>query len=79
MDIRSTSDKVLVVIHDETVDRTTNGAGRVNEFTLTQLKRHGCGLPVVTRRRPVLSFSRARPHGPHPREEVLSPPFPTFG
>jgi glycerophosphoryl diester phosphodiesterase len=38
MDIRSTADGVLVVIHDETVNRTTNGAGPVHEFTLPELK-----------------------------------------
>jgi glycerophosphoryl diester phosphodiesterase len=43
LDIRSTADGVPVVIHDETVDRTTNGAGRVNEFTLAELKRLDAG------------------------------------
>jgi glycerophosphoryl diester phosphodiesterase len=39
MDLHSTSDGALVIIHDETVDRTTNGAGPVNRMTLDQLKR----------------------------------------
>lgn len=43
MDIHSTADGVLAVIHDETVDRTTNGAGRVNDFTLEDLKRLDAG------------------------------------
>lgn len=38
IDIRETRDGVLVVIHDETVDRTTNGSGRVDEMTLAELK-----------------------------------------
>jgi glycerophosphoryl diester phosphodiesterase len=38
MDMHSTSDGVLVIIHDDTVDRTTNGTGRVNSLTLAQLK-----------------------------------------
>jgi glycerophosphoryl diester phosphodiesterase len=38
MDMHSTSDGALVIIHDDTVDRTTNGAGRVNSLTLAQLK-----------------------------------------
>jgi glycerophosphoryl diester phosphodiesterase len=37
-DIRTTSDGVLVCLHDETVDRTSNGTGYVNQMTLDQLK-----------------------------------------
>ena len=33
-----TKDKQLVVVHDEKVDRTTNGTGFVREFTLAELK-----------------------------------------
>ncbi len=38
MDVHSTSDGVIVVIHDATVDRTTNGSGRVQEFTFAELQ-----------------------------------------
>lgn len=38
MDIHSSADGVLVTIHDDTVDRTTNGSGKVNALTLTELK-----------------------------------------
>jgi glycerophosphoryl diester phosphodiesterase len=38
MDLHITSDDVLVIIHDETVDRTTNGSGAVEEMTLAELK-----------------------------------------
>ncbi|MFC9246090.1 glycerophosphodiester phosphodiesterase family protein [Streptomyces sp. NPDC057136] len=37
-DIRKTKDGHLVLMHDETVDRTTNGTGRVTELTLAQIK-----------------------------------------
>lgn len=37
-DIHITSDDHLVVIHDNTVDRTTNGEGRVAQFTLEQIQ-----------------------------------------
>jgi len=37
-DMHSTADGALVLIHDPTVDRTTNGSGRVNHLTLNQLK-----------------------------------------
>ena len=37
-DVRSTSDGHLVVIHDATLERTTNGKGAVADFTLAQLR-----------------------------------------
>lgn len=36
-DVRLSADGVPVLIHDETVDRTTNGTGRVADLTLAQL------------------------------------------
>lgn len=42
-DVRLTKDKVPVVIHDETVDRTTNGKGKVNELTLKQVRKLDAG------------------------------------
>jgi len=38
MDVRSTLDGEVVVIHDENVDRTTSGSGRVEDLTLEQLR-----------------------------------------
>lgn len=38
LDVRSTADGVLVVIHDDSVDRTTNGTGRVSRMSLEELK-----------------------------------------
>ncbi|MDR1767138.1 MAG: glycerophosphodiester phosphodiesterase [Propionibacteriaceae bacterium] len=37
-DVQMTSDHQLVVIHDETLDRTTDGSGPVKSHTLAQLK-----------------------------------------
>jgi glycerophosphoryl diester phosphodiesterase len=37
MDVRLSSDGVLMVHHDETVDRTTEASGRVDEFTAEEL------------------------------------------
>ncbi|GAA0380564.1 glycerophosphodiester phosphodiesterase [Bacillus horti] len=37
-DVRLSQDGELVVIHDDTVDRTTNGEGKVAEMTLAELK-----------------------------------------
>ena len=37
-DVERTKDGHLVCIHDSTVDRTTNGTGKVSELTLTQIQ-----------------------------------------
>jgi glycerophosphoryl diester phosphodiesterase len=37
-DVQMTKDGVLVFIHDETVDRTTNGTGAVRDLTLEQIR-----------------------------------------
>ena len=39
LDIQLTSDGELVVIHDERVDRTTNGIGFVREHTFVELRK----------------------------------------
>lgn len=39
VDLRTTKDGHLIVMHDATVDRTTNGKGKVNEMTLGEVKR----------------------------------------
>ena len=36
-DVHMTADGQLVVIHDETLDRTTNGTGRVSDLALTEI------------------------------------------
>lgn len=38
MDIHSTKDGVLVVIHDDTVDRTTDGTGRLQDLTFAEVQ-----------------------------------------
>lgn len=38
IDLRVTADGHVVVMHDDTVDRTTNGYGRVADLTLAQIK-----------------------------------------
>lgn len=38
LDVRATSDGACVVIHDDTVDRTTDGTGPVASHTLAQLR-----------------------------------------
>lgn len=42
-DLALTRDGELVLMHDRTVDRTTNGHGRVSDFTLAQLRQLDAG------------------------------------
>ena len=44
MDVRKTLDGHLVLLHDETVDRTTNGTGSISELTLKQVKALDAGM-----------------------------------
>lgn len=38
VDVRLTKDGILVVIHDDSVDRTTNGSRKVEEMTLEEIR-----------------------------------------
>ncbi|MFT5369362.1 MAG: glycerophosphoryl diester phosphodiesterase, partial [Candidatus Latescibacterota bacterium] len=42
-DLQVTADHHVVVMHDKTVDRTTNGNGRVSDLTLAQVKELDAG------------------------------------
>ena len=59
-DVRTTSDGVLVVLHDDTVDRTTNGVGRIGDLTFDQVRALDAGggarIPTV---REVVELARA--------------------
>jgi glycerophosphoryl diester phosphodiesterase len=44
-DVQLTRDGQVVVIHDPTVDRTTDGHGRVAEMTLAQIRALSAGYP----------------------------------
>ena len=43
VDVRRSKDGQLVCVHDDTVDRTTNGSGAVVEMTVEQLKKLDAG------------------------------------
>jgi glycerophosphoryl diester phosphodiesterase len=43
LDVQRTKDGHLVVMHDDTVDRTTDGIGRVADLTLAQIRRLDAG------------------------------------
>src|SRR5579859_2813159 len=68
LDVHLTRDGALAVIHDESVDRTTNGHGLVKDHSLAELKRLDAGawfgpafagarVPILDE---VLDFARAR-------------------
>jgi glycerophosphoryl diester phosphodiesterase len=44
LDIHLTADNILVVRHDETIDSTTNGSGRIAEMTLAELSLFDVGF-----------------------------------
>jgi glycerophosphoryl diester phosphodiesterase len=44
VDVRTTKDGVLVCLHDDTVDRTTDGKGKVAELTLAEIKKLDAGV-----------------------------------
>lgn len=50
LDLRSTSDRKIIILHDENVDRTTNGFGPANALTLAEVKNldAGNGFSVPT-------------------------------
>jgi glycerophosphoryl diester phosphodiesterase len=49
LDVRRCGDRTITVIHDATLDRTTNGSGALSQFTFDQLSRldagHGDSVP----------------------------------
>lgn len=48
LDARLTADNQVVVMHDQTVDRTTNGTGRVDRMTLAELQTLDAGSSFGT-------------------------------
>lgn len=43
IDLQMTKDGKLIALHDEKVDRTTNGTGLVKDYTLEQIKQLDAG------------------------------------
>lgn len=43
IDVRLTKDKKLVIIHDSTINRTSNGIGSIKNMTLKELKKYNFG------------------------------------
>ncbi len=47
-DVHATSDGVIVLMHDEDVDRTTDGSGRLKEMTFDELRTLDAGFSFTT-------------------------------
>ena len=48
LDVQLTKDEQLAVIHDSTVDRTTDGTGQVSDMTMAELKELDAGVRYGT-------------------------------
>jgi glycerophosphoryl diester phosphodiesterase len=46
LDVQLSKDRQAVVLHDGTLDRTTDGKGKVGELTLAEIKRASAGFPT---------------------------------
>jgi glycerophosphoryl diester phosphodiesterase len=71
LDVRLSRDGEVVVIHDPTVDRTTNAAGRVRDMTATALARLDAGARFTSDGGRTFPF-RGRGIGVPRLDEVLS-------
>jgi len=51
IDLKKTKDNHLILLHDDTLDRTTNGTGKPSEYTLEEIKKlrlkNGLGRPTL--------------------------------
>lgn len=57
-DVRFSTDNEIVIIHDELIDRTSNGSGKVNSLTLKELRNFdfGFGEKIPTLKDVLLEF-----------------------
>ncbi len=58
LDVQLTKDGVLVIIHDEMIDRTTDGTGAVKDYTYEELKKFNAAVNFgnVTEFQPIPTF-----------------------
>lgn len=69
MDVQLTKDGHLIIMHDATIDRTTDGSGLVSNFTLAELKKFKLTYPnglisneYIPSLKEVLEFSKGKMH-----------------
>jgi glycerophosphoryl diester phosphodiesterase len=70
-DVYQTADGELVVIHDATVNRTTNGSGAVNSMTLAQIKQLDAAH-CFTRAPPAFGGANCGSAGPFPYRGIAT-------
>ena len=63
LDVQLTRDGAVVVIHDDTVDRTTDGKGEVAALTLEEIKRLDAGAKFKARNLTPNPFPRGKGNG----------------
>lgn len=54
LDIRYTKDKKIVILHDSFINRTSNGKGKLNEYTYKELKKYNFGTNKIQSKIPLL-------------------------
>ncbi|MFX1570645.1 MAG: glycerophosphodiester phosphodiesterase [Promethearchaeota archaeon] len=52
-DVRKTKDENFIVIHDSSLERTTNGSGLIKKYNFTEIKKfrtknHNCKVPLLS-------------------------------
>jgi glycerophosphoryl diester phosphodiesterase len=60
LDIQTTADGKLVLMHDATVDRTTNGKGRIDAMTFDQVRALRAGNEMIPTFEEALALARGR-------------------
>ena len=54
LDVRLTKDKKIVVIHNNLINKTSNGVGSVNDYTYKELLKYNFGSKKVPSKIPLL-------------------------
>lgn len=54
VDLQITKDSVLVIMHDETLDRTTTGSGKVSDYTIDELRKLRLLNPIGVKTRQMI-------------------------
>lgn len=56
-DIQKTKDNEYVIIHDETIDRTSNGTGKISEINLADLKKLNFNMHISSNTEKIITLA----------------------